>query len=113
MAKLSLTLHGENGFKKTITEDYVSGQKFLDYLKLMDELGKNKKLSVPEFLIKKIQFVASLFTATPVTPEEIIQGVNSWELVKVIDELIDTAMGAKGEDPKQEGSLLEKLERGS
>lgn len=111
MAKLELTLHGPDDFTKTLKEDYVSGQKFIDYLNLLNELEENAaELGYIESFVKKVEFLASLFTKTPVTAEDIIKGVNSWELVDEVNRLINIAMGASGEDPKLETSLSETLE---
>ncbi|HFR4576463.1 TPA: hypothetical protein ACHWJ6_000804 [Streptococcus suis] len=111
MSKLKLTLYGENGYQKVVTENYVSGQKLLDYLKLLDDFEKSgKKLSTADYIVRKIEFVSSLFTTEKVTPEEILKGVRSWELVDVIDDILNVAMGAKGEDPKPESSRSERLE---
>lgn len=111
MAKLELTLYGKKGFQKTVTEDYVSGQKLLDYLKLLEEVQQSESITPIEFLEKKIEFVAGLFTSEKVTPVDILKGVRSWELVEVIDGLLNRAMGAKeSDDPKPVNSLSETLE---
>lgn len=111
MAKLELTLHGKNGYVKTVREDYVSGQKFLDYLNFLDEMANlQETLSPADFFLRKVEFLASLFTTEKVKPEDILKGVNSWELVETVDRLLDVAMGAKGDDPKLENSLSEIVE---
>ena len=111
MAKLELRLQGKNGYSKVVQEDYVSGQKFLDYLKFLDEMAElQDSLSPVEFLVRKIEFLASLFTTEKVKPKDIIEGVNSWELVETVDRLLEVAMGAKGDDPKPDDYLLEKVE---
>ncbi|AXI65833.1 TPA: hypothetical protein U1X08_000545 [Streptococcus suis] len=111
MAKLELTLHGENGYEKVIRENYVSGQKLLDYLKMLEEFEKKSgKMTAYDFITRKVEFLASLFTAEVVSPEDILKGVPSWDLVRTVDDLLDKAMGAKGDDPKLESSLSKKLE---
>lgn len=111
MAKLELTLHGKDGYQKVVKEDYVSGQKLLDYLKMLEEVQKKgAKMTPIDFIVKKVEFLASLFTAEKVTAEDILTGVPSWELVSVVDDLLDKAMGAKGDDPKLDSSLSAKLE---
>lgn len=114
MAKLELTLYDKSGDMRIVKENYVSGQKLLDYLKLLDEIQKKgNKMSTTEYIVKKVEFVASLFTSENVTPEDILTGVRSWELMEVVEELLDKAMGAKGDDPKPNNSLSEKLEIGT
>lgn len=108
MAKIELKLHGKNGYEKVIRENYISGQKFLDYLAFLDEMAELQATLTPaEFFVKKVEFLASLFTTEKVKPKEIIEGLNSWELVETVDRLLDEAMGAKGEDPKPESYLSE------
>ncbi|HEM6529938.1 TPA: hypothetical protein U2E05_000850 [Streptococcus suis] len=111
MAKLELILHGENGYKKAVREDYVSGQKLLDYLNMLEEFDKKSgKLKAIDFITRKVEFLASLFTTEVVRPEDILNGVPSWDLVRTVDDLLDKAMGVQGNDPKLESSLSKKLE---
>ena len=111
MAKLELTLYREGGFSHTVKEDYISGQKFIDYLNFLNDIDKNAtEWGYIEVFVKKVEFLASLFTTEKVTSEDIIQGVRSWELVDTVDQLLATAMGVKDEDPKLDDSVLQKLE---
>lgn len=108
MAKLELTLFNADGESVTYTENQVSGQKLLDFFNLQIDIEKNsKKLTLPDIIAKKAEYVAGLFKHRDVTAESIIQGVNSWDLLDTLDKLISIAIG--GEDsPKTESDSIQK-----
>lgn len=102
MKKLKLTLYGEKGFSKTYEQEHVSGQKVFDYWDMLVKFEKTENVTPIEILKTKIEFVASLFDDPEVTTDTIIAGVDSWDLINVVDNLINTAVGGDGEDPKPE-----------
>lgn len=110
MAKLELTLHSKKG-ETHYKEDHVPGQKLLDYWNLTVALEENtEQLSLSELFLKRVEFAASLFTHEDVTTEAILTGVKAWELIDVVNNIINTAMGVETDDPKPSDLVLEKGE---
>lgn len=110
MARLELTLLNEKGEARVYRQDFVSGQRLLDFWELQIELEKNsRKHTIPQIIVKKAEYVASLFNHSDITAETIINGINSWELLDTLDNLISRAIGNDEEDsdPKTETTLLQ------
>lgn len=109
--KLELTLHDKDGNPKVYTQGFVSGQKLLDYWKLLEEIdGMLDNARPEEIFAKRVEYVASLFNSREVTAKAIIAGVASWDLLDTVDRLIAEAVGGETDvDPKAVESALETL----
>lgn len=102
MAKLSITLKDKNGDAVTYSEDKVPAKKVLDFWDLQAKIESDDDSYTPkQYLLDRIEFCASLFSAKQVTSKAILESLNAWELEETIDDLILTAVGVKKEvDPK-------------
>lgn len=100
MAKLEITLH-EKGGDVTYKQNHVSGQKFLDYLELEIELEQGT-LTVVQAIEKRLEYVASLFSDDGLTAQQIIEGLDPWEVSTTLGKITDTILGIEETGEKKE-----------
>lgn len=102
MTKLRLELKKKNGDVVVYEQDKVPASRVLDFWELQAKLEAGDTSYTPkDYLVDRIDFCASLFSAKAVTQKAILEGLNAWELEETIDNIILTAMGVKKEaDPK-------------
>ncbi|MGV8956928.1 phage tail assembly chaperone G [Lactococcus lactis] len=100
MAKLEITLH-EKGGDVTYKQNHVSGQKFLDYLELEAELEQGT-LTVVQAIEKRLEYVASLFSDDGLTAQQIIEGLDPWEVSTTLGKITDIILGIEGTGEKKE-----------
>ncbi|MEY8515180.1 MULTISPECIES: phage tail assembly chaperone G [Lactococcus] len=100
MAKLEITLH-EKGGDVTYKQNHVSGQKFLDYLELEAELEQGH-LTVVQAIEKRLEYVASLFSDEGLTAQQIIEGLDPWEVSTTLGKITDTILGIEETGEKKE-----------
>ena len=105
MTKLSITLRDKDG-EFTVTQEYVSGQKLLDYWDMAVEIEKNAdKISISDVYKKRINFIAGLFDSSKVTEESILASVPAWGLQNFIKDVFETITGSKevtGDEKKEQ-----------
>lgn len=95
MAKLELVLHNEDG-DVTYTQDYVPAKKYLEFLDMQNEISEKTEKgdwTVVNAIEAKLKLVASLFDNKAVTPEALLEGVSSWDLMDTIDSLLAKMAG--------------------
>ena len=100
MAKLEITLH-EKGGDVTYKQNHVSGQKFLDYLELEIELEQGT-LTVVQAIEKRLEYLASLFSDDGLTAQQIIEGLDPWEVSTTLGKITDTILGIEETGEKKE-----------
>ena len=83
-------------------QDKVPASRVLDFWNIQEKLEAGDTSYTPKkYLLDRIDYCASLFSAKSVTREAILEGLNAWELEETIDDIILTAVGVKKEvDPK-------------
>lgn len=110
MAKLEITLHSKDG-DVTYTEEHVSGQKYLDYLTMLDDFSKQStELTGVEVIKKRLEFVSGLFSNKSLTPEAILMGTDPWDLNPTLDRITNVILGVEEGGSKKELSASELLE---
>ncbi|MEH0962453.1 hypothetical protein V6M83_01490 [Streptococcus anginosus] len=102
MTKLRLELKKKNGDAVVYEQDKVPASRVLDFWNIQEKLEAGDTSYTPKnYLLDRIDYCASLFSAKSVTREAILEGLNAWELEETIDDIILTAVGVKKEvDPK-------------
>ncbi|WP_426807610.1 phage tail assembly chaperone G [Streptococcus anginosus] len=102
MTKLRLELKKKNGDVVVYEQDKVPASRVLDFWNIQEKLEAGDTSYTPkDYLLDRIDFCASLFSAKAVTQKAILEGLNAWELEETIDDIILTAVGVKKEaDPK-------------
>lgn len=101
MAKLEITLH-EKGGDVTYRQNHITGQKYLDFWSLQEKIEK-ESLDNAEVIALRIDYIASLFPDEKLTAEQVLRGLDPWELDKTISRLIGVVLGNDEEtDAKKE-----------
>lgn len=114
MTKLKLTLRDKNDDKVTYEQDKVPARKVLEFWDLQAKLESGEAYSPKDYLMDRIEFCASLFSAKKVTAKTILDGLNAWELEETVDDIILTAIGVrKEEDPKLQELARQMVEKDS
>lgn len=99
MAKLEINLH-EAGGDVIIKQEHVSGQKYLDFWNMQEELEKGKSNRV-EQISKQLEYIASLFNDKDITAERILKGLDPWEIEGTINTIVSKVLGIEGKDEKK------------
>ncbi|RDG21646.1 phage tail assembly chaperone G [Lactococcus cremoris] len=100
MAKLEITLHEKDG-DVTYKQNHITGQKYLDFWELQEKIEKGNLTSV-EIITSRIEFIAGLFPNDKLTAEQVLQGLDPWELKETIQRLDDVILGNEESDEKKE-----------
>ncbi len=91
MAKLEITLH-EKGGDVTYKQHHVSGQKYLDFWNIQEKIEVGN-LTTTEIIKLRLEFIAGLFLDDKLTPEQILQGTDPWELDEMIIRINNIVLG--------------------
>lgn len=100
MAKLQITLHENNG-DVTYKQNHVSGQRYLDFWVLQEKIEK-EQLSNVEAIELRLEYIASLFPDDDLTAEQILQGLDPWEIEETVLRLNNAVLGIEESDEKKE-----------
>ncbi len=100
MAKLQITLHENNG-DVTYKQNHVSGQRYLDFWVLQEKIEK-EQLSNVEAIELRLEYIASLFPDDGLTAEQILQGLDPWEIEETVLRLNNAVLGIEESDEKKE-----------
>lgn len=100
MAKLEITLH-EKGGDVTYKQHHISGQKYLDYWTMQEKL-ENKKLSATQIITLRLEYMASLFPDSHLSAEQVLKGLDPWEIEETFSRLIATVLGKGESNEKKE-----------
>ena len=100
MAKLEITLHEKDG-DVTYKQNHITGQKFLDFWELQEKIEKGN-LTTADIIALRVEFIAGLFPNDKLTAEQVLQGLDPWELNKTIQHLSDVILGNEESDEKKE-----------
>ena len=100
MAKLEIILHEKDG-DVTYKQNHITGQKYLDFWELQEKIEKGN-LTSAEIITSRIEFIAGLFPNDKLTPEQVLQGLDPWELKETIQRLDDVILGNEESDEKKE-----------
>lgn len=93
MAKLEITLH-EKGGDVTYRQHHVSGQKYLDFWNLQEKIEEGN-LKTAEIIKLRLEFIAGLFSDDELTPEQILRGIDPWELDETIIRINNIVLGVE------------------
>ena len=100
MAKLEITLHEKDG-DVTYKQNHITGQKFLDFWELQEKIEKGN-LTTAEIIALRVEFIAGLFPNDKLTAEQVLQGLDPWELSNTINRLNNIILGNEESDEKKE-----------
>lgn len=100
MAKLEITLHEKDG-DVTYKQNHITGQKFLDFWELQEKIEKGNLTGV-EIITLRVEFIAGLFPNDKLTAEQVLQGLDPWELKNTIQRLNNIILGNEESDEKKE-----------
>ncbi|MCH1723571.1 phage tail assembly chaperone G [Lactococcus formosensis] len=101
MSKLKISLHTKPGV--TFEEEHVSGQKYLDFWTMKSDLEENQeKYSIVDIIEKRLEFTASLFSSSEITPETILAGTNPWDLMPLLNNIENIIIGTDDNESKKE-----------
>lgn len=93
---LQADIRTKNGKVKHIEQTFVPTSKTIEFLELTPE--KYPKLSQTGWIQKDAEFIASLFTETKVTAEELINGMDIFEFNDLLGLIGNQLLGV---DPKK------------
>ncbi|MCG3096714.1 hypothetical protein L8T26_05105 [Lactococcus petauri] len=99
MAKLEIILH-EKGGDVTYKQNHVSGQKYLDFWELQEKIEAGN-LTTVEIITLRLEFVAGLFSDDKLTPEQVLRGLDPWELDETINRLNSIVLGVDQDTEKK------------
>lgn len=100
MAKLEITLH-EKGGDVTYKQNHISGQKYLDYWNMQEKL-EDEKLSAMQIITLRLEYMASLFPESHLTAEQVLKGLDPWEIEKTFSRLTGIVLGREESTEKKE-----------
>ncbi|WP_270345243.1 phage tail assembly chaperone G [Lactococcus petauri] len=99
MAKLEIILH-EKGGDVTYKQNHVSGQKYLDFWELQEKIEAGN-LTTVEVITLRLEFIAGLFSDDKLTAEEVLRGLDPWELDETINRLNSIVLGVDQDTEKK------------
>lgn len=99
MAKLEIILH-EKGGDVTYKQNHVSGQKYLDFWELQEKIEAGN-LTTVEIITSRLEFIAGLFSDDKLTPEQVLKGLDPWELDETINRLNNIVLGVDQDAEKK------------
>ncbi|WMX71748.1 phage tail assembly chaperone G [Lactococcus cremoris] len=100
MAKLEIILHEKDG-DVTYKQNHITGQKFLDFWELQEKIEKGNLTNV-EIITLRVEFIAGLFPNDKLTAEQVLRGLDPWELNNTIQRLDSVILGNEESDEKKE-----------
>lgn len=101
MARLEIILH-EKGGDVTYKQNHITGQKFLDFWDIQEKIEKGD-LSTSEIISLRVEFIAGLFPDEKLTAEQVLRGLDPWELNATISRINGVVLGNdEGTDEKKE-----------
>jgi hypothetical protein len=100
MAKLEITLHQKGG-DVTYKQNHITGQKYLDFWNIQEKIEK-ESLNNVEIIALRLEYIASLFPDDKLTKEQVLKGLDPWELDATISRLISVVLGNEESDEKKE-----------
>lgn len=95
---IRIELRNEKGKKEATEKDFVSGRKVREVLEMLDDFASGEVTSEVEALDRKVTFVAGLFD--DLTTDDIYDGIDSSELLKTLDNIIDQVLGREKKIPQ-------------
>ncbi|MCZ0717829.1 phage tail assembly chaperone G [Aerococcus kribbianus] len=104
MKELRLELKNEDGQVDTFVQDFIPMKRLLEWYENQSLIEEGEIKPGVDVIVKKIEFVASLFDDERVTPERILSGLDSRQFEEKIHGLINQVVLGET-DPKETGKL--------
>ena len=102
MSVIELKLRTKEGKVEYYSCDFVPARKYLEYLKMEEEL-ENKRFTSIQAVEKRTAFVASVFEG--VKAEDLYDGLSAVELTQALTDITNEIMGIGDADPKESESV--------
>lgn len=92
--EIRIDLINGKGEKDTYTQTLLPVQKLIDGLELQEQFETDQIKTEAEGVLKKVEFVASVFDDKRVTADSILKGLDVRDFKTNIDGIINIVMGA-------------------